>query len=185
MRFHKSAVSVAAAACLYSGWTVADVPVEATLCNHTEKPVEFRLYNNNDIAAGALPLVTKAVQPCSCVKKQTHTDMWHNFPPANIRQLVYRDVGATKGTDVKVCVDAKGKFKGYIDGKVSSCVEASNEVKYLPAPELTGAQGDLEMLETRLMGEKTGCSEDWTKGCKDYQVRYEFIDGSQCHGNDS
>jgi len=166
---------------------MADTKVNATLCNHSEKPVNFELYNHNDMAAGAVPLVKKAVRACACVKKQTHTDLWGNFPPTNIIQLVYRDVGSVKGTEIKVCVDAKGKFKGYVEAGANSCVEASSEVKFLPAPELTKAQGDLKVLETRMMPVSTECIEN--KGvlgaCSKYSAQYNYIDGSKCFGNDS
>lgn len=163
----------------------ADIKVDATLCNYSEKPVNFELYNHNDMAAGAVPLVKKAVRACACVKKETHTDLWGNFPPANIIQLVYRDVGSVKGEQIKVCVDAKGKFKGYVEAGANACYEASSEVTFLPAPELTRAQGDLKVLETRMMPESTSCSEN--KGafgaCSRYAATYNYVDGSKCSGN--
>ncbi len=45
----------------------ADVKVYTTLCNTSQNPVEFSLYNHNDIFAGAVPLVKKAVRACSSV----------------------------------------------------------------------------------------------------------------------
>jgi hypothetical protein len=185
MQTTRSAALCLVAATLYSSLASADVTVNATLCNKTPKPVEFRLYNHNDMAAGVVPLVTKSVQACACVQKETHTDLWHNFPPANIRQLVFRDVGATKGTDIKACVDVEGKFKGYIDAKVNTCAQITSETQFLPAPELTGAQGDLPMLESRLLGTQTDCTKNSAGACTSYKVKYEYIDGSQCHGNDN
>ena len=164
----------------------ADIPVKATLCNHSTKPVNFELYNHNDVVAGAVALVSKAVRACSCVSKQTHTDLWGNQPPANIIQLVYRDVGSVKGASIKVCVDAKGKFKGYVEAGVKSCFNASEEINFLPAPELTRAQGDLKLLESRMMPD-TECSENNGLGgaCSKYTSTYNFVDGSKCSGNDS
>ncbi len=170
---------------LLSANAMADIGVNATLCNHSEKPVNFELYNHNDMAAGAVPLVKKAVRACACVEKQTHTDLWGNFPPANIIQLVYRDVGSVKGTEIKVCVDAKGKFKGYVEAGVNACVAASSEVKFLPAPELTRAQGDLKVLETRMMPATTECIENNGAfgACSKYSANYSYVDGSKCFGN--
>ncbi|WP_395375165.1 hypothetical protein [Marinicella sp. W31] len=164
----------------------ADIPVKATLCNHSTKPVNFELFNHNDAIAGAVPLVKKAVRACSCVSKQTHTDLWGNQPPANIIQLVFRDVGSVKGASIKVCVDGKGKFKGYVEAGVKSCFKASEEINFLPAPELTRAQGDLKVLETRMMPD-TKCSENKGLGgaCSKYSSTYNYIDGSKCSGNDS
>lgn len=163
---------------------VADVPVKATACNKTTKPVEFHFFNRNDLAQGLVALSTKIVRECSCVDLETHTDLWHNFPVARINQLVHRDVSSVSGANIKVCVDATGKFEGYIDGKVSTCVEARRETKYLPAPELTRAQGDLVILQSHLYADSTSCEHrDWTGGCARYKVRYEYTDGAGCYGN--
>ncbi len=162
---------------------IADVTVKATLCNKTDKPVEFHLFNHNDILSGAAALSTKVVRPCACVAEQTHTDLWHNFPIARINQLVYRDVGSTTGSTIKVCLDATGKFDGYIDGKVNTCATAKKETTYLPAPELTRAQGDLVILQSHLHAESTKCDHnDWTGGCTEYQVDYTYRDGAECRG---
>ena len=126
----------------------------------------------------------KSVRACSCVKKQTHTDLWHNQPPANILQLVYRDVGSVKGASIKVCIGAKGKFKGYVNVDVNACAESSTEVTFLPAPELTYSQGDLKKLETRMHPSSIKCnSKDFLKNCTKFTTRYEYIDGVKCTGN--
>lgn len=177
-------VLIFSAAVLLSSTALADVPVHATLCNYTSTPVEFQLYNFNDMFAGAAPLVTKAVRPCACVEKETHTDLWHNFPPANVIQLVYRDVGSVKGASIKACVDAKGKFKGYVDAtaKANVCATLDSKTTFLPAPELTRAQGDLKVLESRLLGEQKDCKKSGN-ACTEYSVKYDFIDGAKCSGN--
>lgn len=163
----------------------ADIKVDATLCNYSTRPVNFELYNHNDLTGGAIPLVQKAVRACACVKKETHTDLWNNFPPANIIQLVYRDVGSVKGAEIKVCVDAKGKFKGYVEANVKSCYKSTSEVNFLPAPELTRAQGDLKKLETRMMPADTSCTENKAAfgACSRHAATYNYVDGSKCSGN--
>lgn len=162
----------------------ADVPVTATLCNQSERPVEFWLFNHNDLSQGLAALSTKAVRACSCVDIQTHTDLWHNFPIARINQLVYRDVSSVSGSSIKVCVDVKGSFEGYIDAKNSTCVEARKETNYLPAPELTRAQGDLVILDSSLHADNSECrNRDWTGGCTHYDVDFHYTDGQPCHGN--
>ncbi len=163
---------------------LADVKVIANLCNESKKPVEFHLFNHNDITSGVAALSTKALQACSCQTVTTHTDLWHNKPIARINQLVYRDVGKVSGTSIKVCLDAKGKFKGYVEGGVKTCVEAQQETSFLPAPELTRAQGDLKILQTHLHPDSTACkSKDWTGGCVKYTADYNFSDGASCFGN--
>jgi hypothetical protein len=163
---------------------VADVPVKATACNKTTKPVEFHFFNRNDLTQGLAALSIKTVRECSCVPLETHTDLWHNFPVARINQLVYRDVSSVTSASIKVCVDAKGKFEGYIDGKVSTCAEARKETSYLPAPELTRAQGDLVVLQSHLYADSSECEDkDWTGGCVRYRVTYEYTDGAACYGN--
>ncbi len=118
------------------------------------------------------------------VKKVTHTDLWHNQPPANILQLVYRDVGAVKGTEIKVCVDAKGKFKGYVEAGANACAKATSEVNFLPAPELTYAQGDLKVLESRMLPNEVECnSKDLLNNCTKFTTTYSYTDGKQCSGN--
>ncbi|MCX7544182.1 hypothetical protein [Marinicella gelatinilytica] len=169
---------------LLSGYALADVNINAQLCNQSKKPVEFHFFNHNDIASGGIALATKSVQACSCVNITTHTDLWHNMPIARINQLVYRDVGSVSGTSIEVCLDAKGKFEGYIEGGVKTCAKAKKETSYLPAPELTRAQGDLKILESHLYAESTDCqSKDWTGGCVKYDANYNFTDGAACHGN--
>ena len=169
---------------LWSSVAFADVPVKATLCNNVEQPVEFWLFNHNDIAQGLAALSTKAVRACSCVDVQTHTDLWHNFPIARVNQLVYRDVKSVSGTSIKVCVDVTGKFEGYIDAETNTCVEARKDTTYLPAPELTRAQGDLVILQSHLHPDSTECERtDWTGGCVEYDVDYTYTDGAPCHGN--
>jgi hypothetical protein len=171
--------------CLAPAAARADVAVDAELCNRSLGPVEFRLYNHNDLFAGAVPLVTKSVRACTCVDKQTHTDLWHNPPPANIEQLAYRDVGAIKGSNISVCVSADGRFRGYVDTTVGACASQTTEVTFLPAPELTRAQGDVKVLETGLLPASTSCkSKDWTGGCNRYEMKYSYDDGSACTGND-
>lgn len=166
------------------GSSFADVPVKAHLCNQSLKPVEFHLFNHNDITSGAGALTTKALQACSCAYITTNTDLWHNMPIARINQLVYRDVGSVSGTSIKVCVDAKGKFEGYVEGGVKTCVEAKKETSFLPAPELTRAQGDLKILQSHLHANSTDCtSKDWTNGCSYYSADYTFSDGVNCFGN--
>jgi hypothetical protein len=160
---------------------LADVTVKATLCNRSQKPVEFHLFNRNDLFSGAAALSTKMVHPCACVPQQTHTDLWHNFPVVRINQLVYRDVASTSGTSIKVCVDATGKAEGYIDATVKTCAEAKRETKYLPAPELTRAQGDLVILQSHLYADSTDCEhKDWTGGCAEYKATYNYVDGAEC-----
>jgi|GEM_PF-3197291 len=162
----------------------ADVDITATLCNNTERPVEFWLFNHNDIAQGLAALSTKAVRACSCVDIKSHTDLWHNFPIARINQLVYRDVASVSGSNIKVCVDVKGSFEGYVDVENSNCIEARRETKYLPAPELTRAQGDLRILDSSLHADNSECKrKDWTGGCVYYDVDYYYTDGQPCHGN--
>lgn len=163
---------------------VADVQVKATACNKTTKPVEFHFFNRNDLAQGLAALSTKIVRECSCVALETHTDLWHNFPVARINQLVYREVESVSSVNIKVCVDAKGKFEGYIDGKVSTCAEARRETTYLPAPELTRAQGDLVILQSHLYADSSECeNKDWTGGCASYKLVYNYTDGAACYGN--
>lgn len=163
----------------------ADVTVDATLCNQTQKPVEFHLFNHNDLANGLAPLSTKMVQPCACVAMQTHTDFWHNMPIVRINQLVYRDVGKVSGTSIKVCVDAKGKFEGYVEAGVKTCVEARQETSFLPAPELTRAQGDLVVLQSHLFASSSDCvATDWIGACTQYTATYTYTDGASCFGND-
>ncbi len=162
----------------------ADVPVNATLCNETAKPVEFWLFNHNDLTSGAIPLTTKAVRACSCVGLRTHTDLWHNFPIARINQLVYRDVESVSGSSIKVCLSVEGEFEGYINAKTTTCAEAKKETKYLPAPELTRAQGDLRTLQSHLHADTSECEHrDWTGGCAEYDVDYHYTDGKSCFGN--
>lgn len=162
----------------------ADATVDASLCNKATKPVEFHLFNHNDITAGAVALTTKVVRPCACVDLQTHTDLWHNFPVARINQLVFRDVKSVSGTNIEVCVSATGKFEGYIDATAKTCVDASKTTTYLPAPELTRAQGDLVILQSRLYPDSTSCKQkDWTGGCVRYEANYSYTDGAPCYGN--
>lgn len=178
------AFAVLAVVLLAGPAAVADVPVHATACNTTTKPVEFHFFNRNDLAQGLAALSTKIVRECSCVKLETHTDLWHNFPVARINQLVYRDVSSVSAANIKVCVDAKGKFEGYIDGKVSTCAEARKETNYLPAPELTRAQGDLVVLQSHLYADSSECQhKDWTGGCASYEAKYEYTDGAACYGH--
>lgn len=157
-----------------------DAIVYATLCNQTQKPVEFHLFNHNDMASGALALSTKMVQPCACVAMQTHTDFWHNMPIIRINQVVYRDVGKVSGSSIKVCVDAKGKFEGYVEAGVKTCVEAREETSFLPAPELTRAQGDLAILQSHLFASSADCVDN---GCTEYTATYTYSDGISCFGN--
>lgn len=179
------AVAALASALLTAVPAAADVTVNATLCNQTQKPVEFHLFNHNDLANGLAALSTKMVQPCACVGAQTHTDLWHNMPIARINQLVFRDVGRVSGTSIKVCVDAKGKFEGYVEAGVKTCVEARQETSFLPAPELTRAQGDLMILQSHLYASSTDCvATDWTGGCTKYTATFNYTDGAACFGND-
>lgn len=162
----------------------ADVPIQATLCNHSTRPVEFHLFNHNDIASGLAALSVKSVRACACVSVRTHTDLWHNAPVARVNQLVYRDVQSVSGSSIKACVDVDGKFEGYIDASVKTCVEARKETKYLPAPELTHAQGDLPILQSHLYVQSFDCKDwDWTGGCSLYDAEYDYTDGAPCHGN--
>ncbi|MFP3942193.1 MAG: hypothetical protein ACLF0P_18000 [Thermoanaerobaculia bacterium] len=162
----------------------ADVDLNATLCNNTTKPVEFHLFNHNDLAQGLAALATKAVAPCSCVAMRTHTDFWHNMPIARINQLVFRDVESVSGGSIKVCVDANGEFEGYIDAKVQTCAEAKKETKYLPAPELTHAQGDLPVLQSHLYADSSECKNSDSAGaCSRYEAAYNYTDGAACWGN--
>jgi len=176
---------LALAAALFSAVPAsADVEVDATLCNQTHKPVEFHLFNHNDILSGAAALQTKAVRACSCVSQQTNTDLWHNFPVVRINQLVYRDVSSVSGSKISVCVDAKGKFEGYADLSTKTCAEVRKETSFLPAPELTRAQGDLVILQSHLYASTTDCvSTDWTGGCSEYTATYTYTDGASCYGN--
>jgi hypothetical protein len=97
---------------------------------------------------------------------------------------VYRDIQSVSGTSIKVCLDVKGEFEGYIDAGVNTCVEAKKNTTYLPAPELTRAQGDLVILQSHLHAESTECEQiDWTGGCVEYEADYSYSDGAPCHGN--
>ena len=169
---------------LLFGTAYADVSVNAHICNQSKKPVEFHFFNHNDITSGAAALSTKAIQACSCADVSTHTDLWHNMPIVRVNQLVYRDVGSVSGTSIKVCLDAKGKFEGYVEAGVNTCAEAKKETTFLPAPELTRAQGDLKILQTHLYPDSTDCkSKDWTGGCVKYHADYVYTDGAACFGN--
>lgn len=163
----------------------ADVGVHASLCNRTQKPVEFHLFNHNDAFAGAAAFQTKAVNPCSCVNQETHTDLWHNFPIIRINQLVFRDVVGVSGSKIGVCVDAKGNFEGYVDLGAMTCDEARKRKDFLPAPKVTRPQGDAVILEKHLDPTSTGCiSRDWTGGCTQYNAIYIYSDGNDCFGNE-
>jgi len=162
----------------------ADVPIRATLCNHSTGPVEFHLFNHNDMLSGAAALSIKTVRACACVSVRTTTDLWHNAPVARINQLVYRDVQSVSGSSIKVCVDVKGEFEGYVDASVKTCAEARKDTKYLPAPELTHAQGDLPILQSHLYVDSLECKDwDWTGGCSQYDAEYDYADGAPCYGN--
>lgn len=165
---------------------LADKPLNKTLCNHTAKPVLFEFYNHNDIAEQSgiahIPFMKKMIRDCSCVeKKGSHTDLWNNLPVAEIKQVIYRDVGSVKGTSIKACVSASGKFKGYIDVNTTTCAEADKKVNYLPAPELTLAQGDLPVLDSRLTGVRTRCIRGKNKKCKIIRAKYDYEDGHVCY----
>lgn len=168
----------------------ADKPLNVTLCNKTDKPILFAFYNHNDFVKDIgikVPFSKKLIRDCSCVEsKGSHTDLWNNLPIAEIKQVIYRDVGKVSGTSIKACISATGKFKGYIDVSTSTCAEAQSKTSYLPAPELTLAQGDLPVLDSRLTGVRTRCIRNKkTNKCEIIRAKYDYEDGHVCFGNGS
>lgn len=157
--------------------------VEATLCNTSTKPVEFRFYNHGDDIKAKF-LFKRSVRACSCVEQETKTNSRRLLPKTDILQQVYRDVQSTSGESIKVCVSAKGTFEGYIDAKATTCVEAKKTRNYLPAPELTYAQGDVKKIATDMHPDAYHCVKNKPNGkCADFAASYTYTDGVVCRGN--
>jgi hypothetical protein len=173
----------------------ADVPLEATICNKTQQPVLFEFFHHND-AFTAVPFATAEVHPCACKNKRMNTDMWKNFPRATVRQLAFREVSAENNYRVAACIKRSGEFSGYIKmvkGTAKSedevCAEAERSEYFHSAPEITRAQGDLPILETRMDYAGWSCLSS-TKDlfgnttCTKYSGTYDYDNGTHCYGNE-
>lgn len=172
----------------------ADVPLEARICNLTQQPVLFEFFHHND-AVTAAPFMEAEVHPCGCKNKRLNTDLWRNFPRATIRQLTFREVSSENGYRVAACVKRSGEFSGYIKMVKASvksedqvCAEAARSEFFQSAPEITRAQGDLPILETRMDYSDWSCLESkkdlfGNSTCIKYSGTYNYDNGTGCFGN--
>ena len=168
---------------------LADEPVAGTFCNNSHGPVQFNFFehgqnaNKRFVEGKRTGFNTLAVRACMCVTQQTHTNGWNNMPIMQVKQLVYRDVGATKSRSISVCANiSTGEFEGYVDAGVTTCAEASRTTNYMPAPELDTAKGDLKVLAASIPDETHSCVTKNKLGhCKSWSARWSYSDRTDCH----
>ena len=180
---------------LSPGAILADVWINGTICNSTTEPVLIEFFNHNDIL-NSTPFTETEVHPCSCKPKRLRTDLSNNMPLAKVHQLTFREVSGEGGYRFVTCVNHKGELSGYYkllkgSGKTEreACLELEGSTSYHSAPEITHAQGDLKILETRMAPTADKCAlhkkdifgnRSSSNGCERFTATYDYDNGTNC-----